>query len=80
MTEDLSPEDLKGRTVYGREANEGDTGRVTEVRPPEHNRNHYKDGLYGVLVEYDGFIGKEGCIARKLINDEVRGWSLTPNQ
>ena len=80
MTEDLSPEDLKGRTVYGREANEGDKGRITEVRSPEHERNHYKPGRYEVLIEYDGYVGKEGCVAQKLIDDGVRSWSLTPNE
>ena len=68
--------DLKGRTVYGRQACKGKTGTITEVRQPDHPRNHYKDGVIGLLIEYPGNIGAEGVIAEKLVNDKVRDWTL----
>lgn len=78
MTNDINPNDLKGRTVYGKpnSPNEGDTGTITEVREPGHPRNMYKDGLTELLIEYPGNIGKEGVVARKLIDGDVRSWSL----
>jgi len=72
----IEPEELQGRTVYGRKACKGKTGTITKVLPPDHDHNPLKPGLYDVTIEYSGYVGRDGTSAKKLLNDEHRDWTL----
>ena len=68
---------LEGRKVKNtNEKLDVEEGVVKEVQED----NIYKGDALRALITYDGNVGKEGVVAGKLLNGEVRDWELVQDE